>query len=78
MASGTETELYRRFKLRQSFWSQIPKLPSEAGGAEIEGLEECAAACVSNNKCTAFFYGTDCSLAKVMMEEVVTWVDAKN
>ena len=69
MASGTQAELYRRFKLRRSFWSQIPKLPSEAAGQE--GLEECAAACISDKKCTAYHYGTQCTLAKVTVVEVV-------
>ena len=68
MASGTQAELYRRFKLRRSFWSQIPKLPSEAAG--LEGLEECATACIANKKCTAFLYGTQCTLAKVMVVKV--------
>ena len=66
MASGTETELYKRFKLSRSFWSRIQKLPSEG----LEGLEECATACISNKKCTAFIYRTRCTLAKVTEVEV--------
>ena len=36
-----------------------------------EGLEECETACISNKKCTAFIYGTRCTLAKVTEVEVV-------
>ena len=67
VVSGSQTEIYRRFKVRRSFWSEIPKLAS----AGLEGLEECAAGCVSNTECTAYLYGTECTLAKVMVVEVV-------
>ena len=72
VVSGTETELYRKFEVRQSFWSQIPKLESD--GAVVGGVEECGEACVSNKKCTAFLYDTECTLAKVYVGVGVRYV----